>query len=116
MTFLGALHREALSAPCVFDGPINGESFQAYVEQMLVPVLREGDIVIMDNLGSHKSSKVRQMIRAAGAKLWFLPAYSPDLNPINRFSPKSSTGCAMLKSAPSRDMALYRQTRRNYPA
>ncbi|BBU64151.1 hypothetical protein MSC49_40860 (plasmid) [Methylosinus sp. C49] len=73
-----------LAAPCVFDGPINGESFRAYVEQQLVPALRPGDIVIMDNLGSHKSAAVRRAIRAAGARLWFLPPYSPDLNPIEQ--------------------------------
>ena len=83
-TFLGALRHDRLAAPCVFDGPINGVCFRAYVEQQLVPVLRPGDIVIMDNLGSHKSVAVRQMIRGAGARLWFLPPYSPDLNPIEQ--------------------------------
>jgi transposase len=68
----------------VFDGPINGESFRAYVEQQLVTVLKPGDIVVMDNLGSHKSPTVRQMIRKAGAELWYLPPYSPDLNPIEQ--------------------------------
>ncbi|MEP9369922.1 IS630 family transposase [Xanthobacter sp. VNH20] len=84
LTFLGALRADALTAPCVFDGPINGECFHAYVEQVLVPTLKAGDIVIMDNLGSHKSVAVRQIIRAAGARLWFLPPYSPDLNPIEQ--------------------------------
>jgi transposase len=84
LTFLGALRHDGLSAPCVFDGPINGVFFRAYVEQQLVPILKPGDIVIMDNLGSHKSAAVRQMIRAAGARLWFLPPYSPDLNPIEQ--------------------------------
>jgi len=84
LTFLGALRCDRLTAPCVFDGPINGQYFRAYVEQQLVPVLRPGDIVIMDNLGSHKSAAVRQIIRAAGARLWFLPPYSPDLNPIEQ--------------------------------
>ena len=84
LTFLGALRCDELTAPCVFDGPINGLSFRAYVEQQLVPVLRPGDIVIMDNLGSHKSKAVRETIRAAGARLWFLPPYSPDLNPIEQ--------------------------------
>ena len=81
LTFLEALRCDRLTAPCVFDGPINGQCFRAYVEQQLLPVLKPGDIVIMDNLGSHKSVTVRQVIRAAGAKLWFLPPYSPDLNP-----------------------------------
>ncbi len=84
LTFLGALRHDRLTAPCVFDGPIDGQSFRAYVEQQLVPVLKPGDIVVMDNLGSHKSAAVRQMIRAAGARLWYLPPYSPDLNPIEQ--------------------------------
>jgi transposase len=84
LTFLGALRCDRLTAPCVFDGPINGESFRAYVEQQLVRVLRPGDIVVMDNLGSHKSPSVRQMIQKAGARLWYLPPYSPDLNPIEQ--------------------------------
>jgi transposase len=84
MTFLGALRCDQLTAPCVFDGPINGECFRAYVEQQLVPILKPDDIVIMDNLGSHKSAAVRKVIKAAGARLWFLPPYSPDLNPIEQ--------------------------------
>ena len=84
LTFLGALRCDRLTAPCVFDGPINGECFRAYVQQQLLPTLQPGDIVIMDNLGSHKSAAIRQAIRAAGARLWFLPAYSPDLNPIEQ--------------------------------
>jgi transposase len=68
--------------PWLLDGPIDGESFRLYVERVLVPTLRPGDIVVMDNLGSHKSAAVRQAIRAAGARLFFLPKYSPDLNPI----------------------------------
>ena len=84
LTFLGALRCDQLTAPCVFDGPINGECFRAYVEQQLVPVLKQGDIVIMDNLGSHKSAELRRIIRAAGARLWYLPPYSPDLNPIEQ--------------------------------
>ena len=81
LTFIGALRCDCLTAPCVFDGPINGRSFLAYVEQILLPTLKPGDIVVMDNLGSHKSADVRRMIRSAGARLWFLPPYSPDLNP-----------------------------------
>ena len=84
LTFLGALRCDRLTAPCVFDGPIDGECFRAYVEQQLVPVLRPGDIVIMDNLGSHKSAALRRLIRHAGARLWYLPPYSPDLNPIEQ--------------------------------
>jgi len=84
LTFLAALRCDRLTAPCVFDGPINGQCFLAYVQQQLVPVLRPGDIVVMDNLGSHKSAAVRHAIRAAGARLRFLPPYSPDLNPIEQ--------------------------------
>ena len=84
LTFLAALRCEGLTAPCVFDGPINGQCFRAYVDQQLVPVLRPGDIVVMDNLGSHKSKAVRDAIRAVGARLWFLPPYSPALNPIEQ--------------------------------
>ncbi len=81
LTFVGALRYDRLVAPCVFDGPINGQCFRAYVEQQLLAVLEPGDIVVMDNLGSHKSAAIKQMIRAAGARLWYLPPYSPDLNP-----------------------------------
>lgn len=84
LTFLGALRCDRLTAPCVFDGPINGACFRAYVEQQLAPVLKPGDIVIMDNLGSHKGKAVRQIIEAKGATLRFLPPYSPDLNPIEQ--------------------------------
>ncbi len=84
LTFLAALRHDRIDAPCVIDGPINGETFRAYVEQFLVPTLKPGDLVVMDNLGSHKGNAVRQAIRAAGAKLFFLPPYSPDLNPIEQ--------------------------------
>ena len=86
MTFLAALRRDRVDAAWLFDGPINGESFRLYVEKVLVPTLRPGDIVIMDNLGSHKG--VRRAIRAAGAHLFFLPKYSPDLNPIEKLFAK----------------------------
>jgi len=84
LTFVAALRADRIDAPCLFNGPINGQKFLAYVEQFLVPTLRSGDIVIMDNLGSHKSKAVRKAIRNAGAKLLFLPPYSPDLNPIEQ--------------------------------
>lgn len=83
-TFIAALRHDHITAPCVFDGPINGESFLAYVEQMLAPTLTPGDIVIMDNLSSHKVAGVREAIEASGATLRFLPAYSPDLDPIEQ--------------------------------
>ena len=84
MTFLAGLRCTGITAPCVFDGPINGESFRLYVEQILVPSLKRGDIVIMDNLGSHKGEAIRAIIKGAGARLLFLPPYSPDLNPIEQ--------------------------------
>jgi transposase len=84
MTFLAALRSDRIEAPWLIDGPINGERFRIYVEQVLVPTLKPGDIVILDNLGSHKGKLVRRAIRAIGAKLIFLPKYSPDLNPIEQ--------------------------------
>ena len=85
LTFLGALRCDKLTAPCVFDGPINGKCFNAYVRQQLIPTLKPpGDIVTLDNLGSHKAKAIRDAIRAVGARLWFLPKYSPDLNPIEQ--------------------------------
>ena len=97
-TFLAALRHDRIEAPCVFDGPINGERFLAYVEQCLVPTLRPGDIVILDNLTSHKGKAVRLAIRKAGAKLFFLPKYSPDLNPIEQVFAKLKT--LLRKTAP----------------
>lgn len=90
MTFLAALRHDRVTAPWLIDGPINGERFQLYVEEVLVPTLKPGDIVVMDNLGSHKGKAVRRAIRRAGGRLFFLPKYSPDLNPIEQF-------CAKLK-------------------
>ena len=84
LTFLAALRTNALTEPCVVEGPINGVVFRAYIEQFLVPTLKPGDIVILDNLGSHRSAAIRSAIRSAGAKLAFLPPYSPDLNPIEQ--------------------------------
>lgn len=84
MTFLAALRQSGIEAPCVFDGPINGERFRVWVKEMLCPTLKPGDIVIMDNLSSHKNSAIRDAIRAKGARLLFLPPYSPDLNPIEQ--------------------------------
>jgi transposase len=88
MTFLAALRHDRIEAPWLIKGPINGERFLLYVEQVLAPALHPGDIVIMDNLGSHKSKAVRQAIRTVGAKLFFLPKYSPDLNPIEKLFAK----------------------------
>jgi transposase len=101
LTFLAALRHDRIDAPCVLDGPINGQSFLAYVEQFLVPTLTPGDIVIMDNLGSHKGHAVRCAIRSAGAKLLFLPPYSPDLNPIEQVFAKLKT---LLRKANERSV------------
>jgi transposase len=83
-TFLAGLRHDGIVAPLVLDGAINGRSFRAYVEQFLAPTLTPGDIVIADNLGSHKVTGVREAIETRGATLLFLPAYSPDLNPIEQ--------------------------------
>jgi transposase len=84
MTFVAALRHDRIDAPWLLNAPINGELFLTYVENMLVPTLRPGDIVIADNLSSHKGRAVRRAIRAAGARLFLLPKYSPDLNPIEQ--------------------------------
>ncbi|WP_416064054.1 IS630 family transposase [Rhizobium sp. ZK1] len=88
MTFIAALRADRVSAPWIIDGPINGERFLIYVEKVLVPELKPDDIVVMDNLGSHKAKAIRTAIRKAGAKLFFLPKYSPDLNPIEKLFAK----------------------------
>jgi transposase len=88
LTFVAALRHDRVDAPCVIDGPINGEPFAAHVEQVLVPTLRPGDIVVLDNLGSHKGRRARRAIRAARAHLVFPPPYSPDLNPIEQLCSK----------------------------
>jgi transposase len=99
LTFLAALRHDRIDAPLVIDGPINGRSFLAYVEQFLLPTLSAGDIVVMDNLGSHKRQAVRRLIRTVGAKLFFLPPYSPDLNPIEQVFAKLKT---LLRKADER--------------
>ena len=99
MTFIAGLRHDGITAPFVLDGPINGAWFRAWVEQMLVPTLKAGDIVIMDNLGSHKGKAVRKAIRKAGARLFFLPPYSPDLNPIEQAFAKLKT---LLRKAEER--------------
>jgi len=98
-TFLAALRNDRIDAPCLYDGPINGERFRAYVEQFLAPTLKPGDVVILDNLGSHKGKAVRQAIRDVGARLVFLPKYSPDLNPIEQVFAKFKT---LLRKAGAR--------------
>ncbi len=106
LTFLAALRHDRIDAPCVLDGPINGASFLAYVRQFLVPTLTPGDVVIMDNLGSHKGQAVRRAIRAAGAHLLFVPPYSPDLNPIEQVFAKLKT---LLRKADERSITTVWQ-------
>ena len=91
LTFVAGLRCDGFTAPCVLDGPIDGESFLARVEQFVAPTLRPGDIVVMDNLSSHKDPAIRRAIRSAGAKLFYLPPYSPDLNPIEQAFSKLKT-------------------------
>lgn len=91
LTFVAGLRRAEIVAPCVFDGPINGRSFTAWVQQSLAPTLRPRDVVVLDNLGSHKGEQARLAVRAAGAHLLFLPPYSPDLNPIEMLFAKLKT-------------------------
>ena len=106
LTFLAALRHDRIDAPIMFDGPINGIRFRAYVEQALIPTLAPGDIVIMDNLGSHKGQAVRAAIRQAGAHLIFLPPYSPDLNPIEMAFSKLK---AFLRKANARSQTQVTQ-------
>ena len=110
-TFLAALRNDRIDAPCLFDGPINGERFRAYVEQFLTPTLKPGDVVILDNLGSHKGKAVRQAIRAVGARLVFLPKYSPDLNPIEQVFAKFKT---LLRKAEARTYDAVAERKRSH--
>jgi transposase len=101
-TMVAALTLRGMIAPFVLSGPINREAFEAYVERVLVPELRPGDIVVMDNLSSHKGSRVRGLIQTAGAQLLFLPPYSPDFNPIENAFAKLK---ALLRKAAERTVA-----------
>jgi transposase len=98
-TFLAGLRETGIVAPFVLDGPMTGEAFLAYVEAILVPALRPGDVVVVDNLGAHKVAGVREAILAADAGLLYLPPYSPDLNPIERMFAKLKT---LLRKAAAR--------------
>ena len=101
-TLVAGLRMTGMVAPMVLDGPINGDWFEAYVTQVLVPVLKPGDVVIMDNLSSHKRLAVREKIEAVGASLLFLPPYSPDFNPIEKAFARLK---AMLRKAGERTVA-----------
>jgi transposase len=100
-TFVAGLRTTALTAPGVIDGPMNGDAFLAYVEQILIPTLTPGDIVVADNLSAHKVAGVREAIEAAGAKLLYLPPYSPDFNPIEQLFAKLK---ALLRKAAERSV------------
>ncbi len=100
-TLVAGLRMTSMAAPMVLDGPINGDWFEAYVGQVLVPDLRRGDAVIMDNLSSHKRASVSDLIEAAGARLMFLPPYSPDFNRSKKRSPTSRPCSARPASGPS---------------
>ena len=101
MTFIAALRYDRISAPWIIDAPINGELFTLYVEKVLAPTLAEGEVVILDNLGSHKGKPARNAIRAKGAHLLFLPPYSPDLNPIEQVFAKLKH---LIRAAQPRDV------------
>jgi len=103
-TFLAALRHDRLTAPLVIDGAINGELFLAYVNQILVSTLHEGDIVVLDNLSSHKVAGVKELIESAGAKVLYLPPYSPDFNPIENVFSKLKTMLRKLKSRTMEDL------------
>ena len=98
-TFVAGLRSAGVIAPCVLDGPMTGEVFRAYVEQMLAPSLRRGDVVVMDNLPAHKVAGVREAVAAVGASILYLPPYSPDLNPIEQVFAKLK---ALLRKAAAR--------------
>jgi transposase len=101
-TFVAALRVEGLTAPMVIDGAVNGDLFVAYVEQVLVPTLRPGEVVVLDNLSSHKRAAVRQAIERAGCRLLYLPPYSPDFNPIE---PAFAKLKALLRKAAKRTVS-----------
>ena len=100
-TFVAALRRDGLTAPMVLDGPMTGEAFLAYVEQVLLPTLEPDDIVVMDNLPAHKTAAVRAVSAAAGVQLFLLPPYSPDMNPIEMAFAKLKT---LLRQVPQRTL------------
>lgn len=101
-TFIAALRHDGVTAPMLLDGPMNGASFLAYVEQVLAPTLKRGDIVVMDNVSIHKVAGVREAIEARGATLFYLPPYSPDFNPIEQFFSKLK---ALLRKAAANSIA-----------
>jgi hypothetical protein len=116
-TFLAALRNDRIDAPCLFDGPINSERFHAYAEQFLVPTLKPGDVVILDNLGSHKGKAVRRAIRDVGARLVFLPKYSrPTSIRSSRSSPSSKPCCERREPEPTKPSPTPASNPRSIPA
>ena len=114
LTFIAALRHDRIDAPWVIDGPINGETFLLYIENILAPTLSPGDVVVLDNLGSHKGKAARAIVRAKGAHLIFLPPYSPDLNPIEQVFAKLKH---LVRKAQPRDLeATWRRTTSSTPA
>ena len=118
LTFIAALRCDGLTAPCLLDGPIDADSFLAWIEQMLAPALLPGYLVIMDNLPAHKVAGVKEAIAARGAKLRYLPAYSPDLNPIeNAFAKlKAHVRKAAARTFQALEMAAANALRQFAPA
>jgi transposase len=106
-TFVGALRAGGFVAPTVIDGPMNGAAFRSYVEQQLAPALRRGDVVIMDNLAAHKVAGVREAFEAVGARLVYLPPYSPDFNPIELAFAKLKS---LLRAAAQRTVEALEET------
>lgn len=107
MTFVAALRLDGLTAPWLLDGAMDGEAFRTYVERILVPTLQPGDIVVMDNLPAHKVAAVRAALRDAGAQIFYLPPYSPDMNPIELAFAKLK---ALMRQQPARTIdALWRR-------
>ena len=101
---IAALRLDGATAPMVIEGATDGAVFRAYVKHVLAPTLREGDIVVLDNLSSHKVPEVEEMIRATGAELWFLPPYSPDLNPIEKMWSKIKEILRAIKARCTEDL------------
>ena len=107
LTLVAGLRCDGMTAPCVLDGPIDAESFLAWVEQYLAPTLQDGDIVVMDNLSNHKKSAIRRANQAVNAKVYYLPPYSPDLNPIEHAFAKLKT---LLRKANAPSLAQIETT------
>ena len=111
-TFVAALRNRGLGAPMVLDGPMTGQAFLAYVEQVLIPTLKPGDIVVMDNLPAHKIAAVREAIAKAGAQFFLLPPYSPDMNPIEMAFAKLKTAAPSPGTNPRWPVATHRHLAR----